>query len=45
MISLSTQFKRSKAGNIHFSFLSIHFGKGQFGITILGIILVIGNLK
>jgi hypothetical protein len=38
-MKLETQFKRSKGGNIHFNFLSIHFGKGLFGITILGIML------
>ena len=41
MIKLETQFKRSKGGYVHFSFLSIHFGNGSFGITILGVVLYI----
>ena len=32
----TSQFKKSKLGNIHFSFLSIHWGNRSFGIAVLG---------
>ena len=38
-IDFRTQFKRSKEGNIHFSFLSVSFGSNAFLIAILGLVL------
>jgi hypothetical protein len=32
----NSQLKKSNQGNVHFSFLSIHFGNRSFGIAVLG---------
>jgi hypothetical protein len=37
-LEFRTQFKKSKEGNIHFSFLSVSFGSNAFLIAILGLV-------
>jgi hypothetical protein len=41
MLKFKTQFRKSKEGNIHFSFLSISLGSNAFLIAILGLVFTI----
>jgi hypothetical protein len=37
-LEFRTQFRKTKEGNIHFSFLSVSFGSNAFLIAILGLV-------
>ena len=41
MVKFRTQFRKSREGNLHFTLLGLSFGKNQFMVTTLGVVIIL----